>query len=210
VSAPRAFLHPIPLLIAGVILAAGRSSRMGSSKALLTFGDETFLSRIARAMREGGCSRIIVVVGPAEGPESPDVASVALGIGADAVINPDRESEQIESLRLGLRHLDPETECVLVTPVDAPGASRAVVRSLVAAVRAGAPIAVPSYAGRRGHPVAFGQEVLAELMWDELPEGARSVIRRHEDRVAHIDADDSDVLLDVDTPGDYARLKKGG
>jgi len=202
----RSHRFDYPDLMVGVVLSAGRSSRMGTPKALLTLGGQTFLSAIVDAMRRGGCERVVVVTGPSTDVGAATIAEHALSIGASTATNPDADSHQIDSLRAALLAISGDPEGLIAAPVDAPGTTPEVVSELIAAIRAGAPIAIPTYGGRRGHPVAFGRPVLHELMETDLPLGARSVIHRHEGEVAELPQTDAGVLLDIDTPRDYQRL----
>ncbi len=182
---------------------------MGSPKALLTFRGEPFLGRVIGAMREGGCDSVIVVTGPADDPAASRIAELAAELGAATVVNPVVGSQQIDSLRLAVRALPAETTMMLMSPVDSPDCPPAIVARVVDAVRQGAAIAVPSHEGRRGHPVAIAARVLPELVEEDLPEGLRTVIRRHPDDLVDVVCEDPRVLLDVDTPEDYGRLAAG-
>jgi molybdenum cofactor cytidylyltransferase len=193
-------------LIAGVVLAAGRSSRMGAPKALLTFHGETFLGRLVTAFSEGGCEPIVVVVGPPSERDSARIAAEALQLGARVAVNPVRDSEQIDSLRVALNNIPADADGILASPVDSPGATADVVAALIRAHRHGAPIAIAAYQGRRGHPILFGRDLFPELMEEDLEAGARTLIGRYFDSLAQIDSDQPDVLLDVDTPAEYRRL----
>jgi CTP:molybdopterin cytidylyltransferase MocA len=195
-------------VIAGVVLAAGRSSRMGSPKALLDYRGGTFLQRIVRALLDGGCDRVVVVTGPRTDDDSDRIATAAEAAGAEVVVNPDRDSQQIESLRIALGAL-PLVDGVLMSPVDSPGFGPAVVAALIGALASGAPIALPEHGGRRGHPVAFGASVLPDLRTGDLPQGARTVLHRHAESLVEVPVDDPAVLLDVDTPADYHALRSG-
>jgi molybdenum cofactor cytidylyltransferase len=179
---------------------------MGTPKALLTLQGETFLSRIIGAMRGGGCERVLVVTVPAVHRAVDPIAVAAKAAGAEPVENPDPDSEQIDSFRCAIRALTEWPDALVAAPVDSPGATAEMVATLVAAVRSGAPIAVPTFGGRRGHPVVFSGRVLAELLEPDLPSGARTVIHRYDGELIEVPAPDAAVLLDVDTPQDYARL----
>ena len=123
--------------VAGVVLAAGRSSRMGRPKALLPVDGVPFVERAVATLREGGCDPVVAVVGP--GGEA--IAEAAERGGARTVVNPDSEAEQVESLARGLAAIPPGPAAAVVLPVDVPLAGPAVVRTLIAAFRArGAPI----------------------------------------------------------------------
>jgi molybdenum cofactor cytidylyltransferase len=182
---------------------------MGAPKALLTYRGETFLGRLVRALSDGGCQPILVVVGPADGGDAERIAAEAATLGATVVVNPDPGSEQVESLRTALRALPAGVEGILATPVDAPGATAEVVSALLAAAAPRIPIVVPSFGGRRGHPILFGRRVFAELLSAELEAGARTLIARYEEELVEVAVEDAGVLLDIDTPAEYRRLTEG-
>jgi xanthine dehydrogenase accessory factor len=195
-------------MIAGIVLAAGRSRRMGRPKALLPFQGGTLLSHAVAALRGGGCGEVIVVCGPAH--DETAAAAIARGaerLGARVAVNPADGSEQIDSLRAGILALSAESEAAMVLPVDVPGVDAAAVRSLAEAFLArGAPVVRAAHGVRHGHPVLFSRALFPELLQPSLPEGARTVIHRHADASETVDLPASAILDDVDTPDDYRRL----
>jgi molybdenum cofactor cytidylyltransferase len=184
---------------AGIILAAGESSRMGSPKALLEFRGETFLDGLIRCL-EAQCSPVIVVLG-----HTPEVvrAGVRVPGKAEFVLNPQYELGQFSSLQCGLRAVPADAEGVIFTPVDHPDIKPVTVGRLV---EARAPIAIPQYLGRHGHPVLFTRAFIAEFL--ALPPGERAstVIRRHANQIRYIDVPDAGILDDIDDPEAYHRL----
>jgi molybdenum cofactor cytidylyltransferase len=193
--------------IAGIVLAAGRSRRMGASKALLPLDGRTFLERVLDALASGGCEPLLVVVGVGE--HHARAADLAGARGAEVVVNPDAESEQIDSLRLALARLAPGTEAAMVTPVDIPNVSSALVAALISSFRrTGAPLALPRHDGRHGHPVLFGESLFEELSRSDHEDGARGVVHAHLHRAAFVDVEDPDAFDDVDTPAAYRRLRE--
>jgi len=192
-------------MIAGIVLAAGRSRRMGRPKAFLRLGGLTFLERAVAALRDGGCDPVVVVAGPRGDAAADEIAEAAGRLGASAARNPDAESPQVASLRAGLRALGEEVEAAVVTPVDVPRAGAEVVRGLIAAFTAkGCPIAQPFDGARHGHPVLFARRVWPELLHGDLPEGARTVIHAHAAEVVEVRV--PRLPMDVDTPEDFRRL----
>lgn len=199
-------------MIAGIVLAAGRSRRMGRPKPLLRFRGESFLARVVGALREGGCGEVVVVVAPPEGdPAAAGIAGEARRAGARVVVNPRPEAEQVDSLRAGLAALPPGAEAAVVAPADVPGVDPAAVRALLEAFRArGAPVVRATHGGRHGHPVIFARRVFPDLFRAPLPEGARSVVRAHAAGLEEVEVASPAVLVDVDTPDDYRRLLEEG
>ncbi len=196
-------------MIAGIVLAAGRSRRMGRPKPLLRFRGASFLERAVGALRGGGCGEVVVVVvaAPPDDPAAAAIAEAAEGAGARVVVSPRPDAEQVDSLRAGLAALPPEAAAAVVLPADVPGVDAAAVRAVVEAFRArGAPVVRAVHAGEHGHPVLFARRVFADLFADPLPEGARSVVRAYAAELEEVEVDAPALLLDVDTPDDYRRL----
>lgn len=195
-------------MICGIVLAAGRSRRMGEPKAFLRVGDQSFLQRAVTALREGGCAHVLVVTGPLDDDTALRIAEEAALLDAAIAVNPAAESEQADSLRTGLAALPPEAEAAVVAPVDVPDVSGALVRSVIDAFRrTGAPVALPSRGGRHGHPVLFARCVWVELMRPGLPQGARTVVHAHAGERAEVPVDA--LPTDLDTPEEYRRWREG-
>jgi molybdenum cofactor cytidylyltransferase len=191
-----------PPIVDGVVLAAGRSTRMGAPKPLLEVDGESFLERAIRTLRGGGCRYIVAVLN-----EEADWAQrLADTTGAAVVVNDDPDSEQIDSLRLALDHVPDDAAAIAVLPVDYPRIREDTVRAVVDAFRSGgAPIVLPELDGETGHPVVLARGLFGELRDSELPEGVRSLIATHGDAVRSVAVDDRGILADVDTPADYRR-----
>lgn len=188
--------------VAGVVLAAGRSSRMGRPKALLPVAGETFLEHAVATLLGGGCHPVVAVIPPG----SPGLALEADGAGGRAVVNPEPEAEQVESLRIALAALPAGAAAAVVLPVDFPHARAAVVAALIAGFRArGAPIVRPVHRGTPGHPVLFSREIWSEFSAPGLAHGARDVVRRHRAGILEVPVDERGVTVDIDTPADYER-----
>jgi CTP:molybdopterin cytidylyltransferase MocA len=186
-------------MIAGIVLAGGRSQRMGRPKETLKVGDETFLEHAVRVLREGGCEDIVVVLGVDE----PELLGLTSGSGARAARS-GGGPEQIDSLRAGLRALPATAEAAVVVPVDHPLIEPGTVSAIVETFKdCRAPVVRVSHEGRHGHPVLFAATVFDELLSDELPDGARTVARAHADDLVDVDVDDPGVLIDIDTAADY-------
>lgn len=194
-------------MICGIVLAAGRSRRMGEPKAFLRVGESTFLEHAVRVLSEGGCELVVVVTGPLTDETARRIAEDAAALDAGIAVNPDPASEQADSLRIALFALPPECTAVVVAPVDVPDVSGALVRAVIGAWRStNAPVAVPARGEKHGHPVLFDRRVFGELMRRELPEGARSVVHAHAGDLATVPVDA--LAADVDTPEDYRRWRE--
>ena len=189
--------------VAGVILAAGSSTRMGKPKALLDAGGATFAARLVDTLARGGCAPVVVVADSGAGPVADEVAQTP----ACLVVNPDGRGGQLGSLRVALAELgraaDPPA-AIVFTPVDNPAVAPATIGALIGAWQASRPaIAAPEYRGKRGHPVLVDMAIASEFLEAGLPEGARTVVRRDPARVLRVPVDDPAILDDLDTPGRY-------
>lgn len=196
--------------VSGVVLAAGRSRRMGEPKALLGLDGVTLLARAVRALRDGGCGEVVVVAGPVDESVPRRIAEAVRAEGARPVHNPLPHAEQIDSLRVGLRALAPGARAAVVTPVDLPGIGARTVGALIRAWEArAAPVVVPTLRGTHGHPTLFAREVFGELLHGSLAEGARSVVHAHAHDLEAVPIPDEGVLHDVDTPEQFRRFVGG-
>jgi molybdenum cofactor cytidylyltransferase len=193
-------------MVPGVILAAGRSSRMGRAKALLPCGPggETFVRRLARALHDGGVQQVLIVGRSDDEALREEVA--AMPLAARFVENPGADAGQLSSVLAGLdAAAAPGTLGLLVTPVDAPLVTAATVATLLAVFSStGAPIVRAVYRGRHGHPVVFSRDVFDGLRRADPGVGAKAVLRAH--AIVNVDVDDAGVVGDVDTPEDYRAL----
>jgi molybdenum cofactor cytidylyltransferase len=197
-------------MIPALVLAAGKSSRMGRTKALLSVGSsgETFLHRIIRVLREGGADAVVVVIGG-------DAAAVRASLPRDdaqisAVENPRYEEGQLSSLLIGLAAVEQRhenVEAVMMTLVDLPLISAATVRAVRDAFLAnpGAPLVRPRRGGRHGHPVIFNRSIFGELRRADPSTGAKPVVHAHAAEEVNVDVDDEGAFIDIDTPQDYDR-----
>jgi molybdenum cofactor cytidylyltransferase len=185
-----------------VILAAGASTRMGRPKALLEFDGKTCLELALQAVE--GLGKPIVVLGA-------NAAEIQARVNLKRVRvaeNPNVESGQTASLQAGLRLLDRKSEGFLFQPVDYPlVSSREVVRMAEAFDTNGDPekrIFIPSHVMRRGHPVVCHRSIAAELLALADGASAREVLTGRPERIVHVVFDEAYVLMDMDTPEDYA------
>ena len=187
---------------AGIILAAGESSRMGRDKALLPFRGTTFLNHLISVLLPR-VQPLIVVLG-----HHAETIRDSMAAGPQVAVNPDYKLGMLSSLQAGIRALPPEAEAALFTLVDHPAVYKSTVDQLLAAFsKSGKPLLIPRYGDRRGHPVIASCAVLHEIL-DLTPDAsAKEVIRAHRAETHFVDIDDPGVLRDIDLPSDYDKLK---
>lgn len=192
-------------VVAGLVLAAGESRRMGRPKALLPFRDHTFLDAILQCLRAAGISRTVVVLG-----HSADEIQLTANLGAaEVVVNAQYRLGQTSSLQAGLRAIH-DAEGALLGLVDHPSIRPETIRRLVRAFEeTKAPVVVPAYQGRRGHPVVIARALFPELLALNPDQGANAVVRKYRDASVEVSVDDPGIVQDVDTPDDYTLLAGG-
>ena len=191
-------------MIAGIILAAGASSRMGSPKALLEYRGETFIQRLVRVL-SAVCDPVIVVLGYHADALRPAVSNATI------VVNPAPERGQLSSLQTGLAALPSSADGFLFTPVDSPAVETTTVERLAAAFHHRDPatqLVIPCYQGKRGHPVFATRAIAIELSALPLTAQARDVIHGHVPDTLYIDVDDPGILTDIDDREAYRRLSE--
>lgn len=189
--------------VSGVVLAAGRSSRMGRPKQLLPLGGEPILRHVVRSACASRLSEAIVVLGH----EAERIAAAVGDLGQRTVLNPDYASGQSSSLRTGLAALSSGSEAVLFLLGDQPGVTTEVIDRLITAYqRTGAAIVVPEYGGVLGNPILFDRELFGDLRTVTGDTGAREVVRANEARRLAVPVDGIAPPPDIDTPEAYAAL----
>ena len=189
--------------LAGIILAAGASRRMGSPKALLDYRGETFVGRLVRIF--SCCCDVVIVVAGVHA----ELIRGRMDRRARLVINPDPDRGQLSSLQTALAEVPRDAAGFLFTPVDCPTVREETIETLIHAFHKNRTLfAIPRYHGRRGHPVCVRASLIAEFL--ALPPTAetRAVVNMHADRITYIDVDDPGVLADVDDLEAYRKIAK--
>jgi len=187
--------------VEGLVLAAGKSQRMGRPKPLLRVFGQTFLEHIVSEARQSELIGVKIILG--------HLADIILKsmpqFEADIVINPAYEQGQLSSLIQGLKAIQGHSiDGVMLFLVDHPFVSRNVINKLLQSYSEhDQPIVVPTFRGRRGHPLIFGRELFSELINAPLDRGAVSVVRKHQEDVLSIEVEEEGVLIDIDTPESY-------
>ncbi len=188
--------------IGGLVLAAGRSSRMGHPKPELQLDGRSFLEHCIEVLRAGGCDPVVAVVAGAP--------PTGAGLRPDVLWaqNPDPGSEPIDSIRIGLAAIPPDCAAVAVLPVDAPAVGAETVRRLLQAFRGApdSPVVRPVHQGVPGHPTLFARAVFPQLMEPGLTRGAETIVQRHSAACLDVPVDDPAVAGNINTPEDYQRL----
>jgi len=190
--------------VAGIILAAGSSERMGRTKQLLPFRGRPLLQHVIDLASSSDLVETVVVLGAA----ADEIAGrIEPGPGVRFARNPEHATGQASSLRAGLHALGEEIDAALVLVGDQPLVPAGAVRTILS-LRDPARYAVirAMYGGKPGHPVLLEREIWSEALDSGSDEGARSWIAANADRVLEADLP-FPLPAEVDTPEDYQRLR---
>ena len=191
--------------IAGILLAAGKSTRMGSNKLLTPISGKPMIRVSAEALLASSAGPVLVVTGH----ERERVEDALKGLDVSFIDNPAFATGLASSLKAGLAALTEDIDGVVVALGDMPLVAGRHVNRLIAAFNPAEhrTIIVPVHGGERGNPVLWGRQYFQEMMSLEGDRGAKSLMDRHEDHITEIAMRSDAVLADFDTPEALARLK---
>ena len=198
-------------MLAAVILAAGESRRMGTPKALLPFpadaaqteGIKTFLEHLTNIAQHPriGLRRVVL------GAHAEEIRSRTQLAPADVIVNAEWATGQLSSIQAAIRSLPPGTEGVMLFLVDQPLITAGLVGELVGQFYSSQRrIVIPTYNGKRGHPVIFSSSLYDELLAAPKEEGARAVVWRHAKDVLEVPTDEEGVVLNLNDPETMKRV----
>jgi CTP:molybdopterin cytidylyltransferase MocA len=185
-------------LLAAVILSAGASTRMGRPKALLPYREGTFLEHLIQVTRHPqiGITRVVLGAG------AENIQAAAKLDDSLVVVNPEWELGQLSSIWAGVLSLEGvETDGIILCPVDHPLVSARLVSELVERFyEAKKAIVLPTYKGKRGHPMIFSSQLFGELLAAPAETGARAVVWAHAADVLEVPTDEEGVILNLNDP----------
>lgn len=190
--------------VTAIILAAGRSSRMGEFKPVLPFGNKTVIEACIGNLRAAGVEEIVVVVGY----RADDVRNQLSDAAVKFATNSDPESEMSASIALGIRTIEATATAVLITPVDHPAVPPETIKKLIDAWRDGAKLVQPEFKGKGGHPVLIDLAFRDELLNLNSESGLRGFFSKHREQILRLPVNSPFVAQDMDTWDDYVRLYK--
>jgi molybdenum cofactor cytidylyltransferase len=192
--------------VAAIVLAAGRSTRMGEvNKLLAPIGDKPMVRRVVEVALASAARPVVVVTGH----EGAQVARALEGLSVSLVFNPAYARGLSTSLVTGIDALPGDCEAVLVMLGDMPHVRSTDLDALIGAFGSGdpPPIVVPTHAGRRGNPVLWPARYFGEMRQLKGDAGAKSLLVAHAGDIKAVELDTSAVLADVDTPEALARAR---
>jgi molybdenum cofactor cytidylyltransferase len=186
-------------MISAVVLAAGKSVRMGSQKMLMPWGDTTVLGKVIQTLQNAGMDDVVIVTN----------ASIAHSISnLQLPITINNNGEMLTSIQAGLQTLKPSAEAALICLGDQPQVEEGSVRNVCEAfLKNKSNLVVPSYQMRRGHPW-----IAARALWDDIlalraGQSMREFMNARANEIEYVNVDTPTILQDVDTPEDYLKYK---
>jgi len=196
-------LIPHPFHVAAILLAAGRSRRMGAFKPLLPFGAQTVIETCVNNLRAAGIEEIVVVVGHRAAQVRSRLAHLPLRFA----VNEEVESEMGASIARGVAELTSETDATLIALGDQPAVTPEEIKSVTAAhARTGARLIVPEWRGRGGHPVLIDLSYRDALLHLDASGGLRAFLAQHAGEVLRLSVASPYIARDMDTWEDYRAL----
>ena len=192
-------------MISAIVLGAGLSQRMGALKQLLPYGDHTVIEQVVSVLLACPVDDVVVVLGHRHA----EIADVLSSWRVRLTVNPRYTEGMLASLQEGWSAASPAADAVMHVLGDQPHLDQRVVRQLIDASReSDAGIVVPTFDGRRGHPILLNARYRAEIL--ALRDGAtmRDVLRRHAAEVRQVEVETDGILRDMDTWSEYERELK--
>lgn len=193
------------LQVAGIVAAAGLSTRMGEFKPLLPYASHTMIQSTVESLKNAGVQHIIVVVGY----RGAEIAGRLTGMEDVKVIyNPNyQQGDMLESIQLGLQALEEGWDAVYVLPGDMP----AIATETFQRVRTGMEgtdgwVVFPTLNGRKKHPPLIARHCFSSICRFSGDGGLRMALQQFDKQTVYIPVDDVGCSIDVDTPADYAQL----
>jgi molybdenum cofactor cytidylyltransferase len=189
-------------MISAMVLAAGRSRRMGTQKLLLPFQGRPLITRVVDELLRSPVDQVFVVVGRDE----KSILEAIAGRRVHSVTNTRDEGEMLHSVRCGLIAMPEDSAAAIVALGDQPGITADVVAELVKSFHTtGRGIVIPTYKCRRGHPLLFAMHYRDEILTRFEGNGLRGLLEAHPQDVFELEVAEASILEDIDLPEDYER-----
>lgn len=188
---------------AAIVLAAGLSRRMQRFKPLLPLGEETIADHVMAVYLQNGVAVYLVV-----GYRQDELRAGIRTRNIQIVENPDYEQGMFTSVQAGIRALGKDYRAAFIAPVDIPLVSTATIQKLLAtAEKHPGKVVHPTFNQKRGHPPLIPAEMFPVILNWQGDGGLLSVLNAYKEAV-EVEVPDSNILLDIDEPGDYEKLLK--
>ena len=193
---------------AGIVLAAGMSTRLGQPKHLVKVGGKTLLARVVTAALESQLAEIVLVLGPEAEKVLAALGSLESRKRLRTLVNERYEEGMAGSLKAGLVPVQEQYPAVMFLLGDQPLVDAAAINYLLRSFwSSGKDICVPVQGERRGNPVCFGRRFYEQILRLQGDKGAREIITRHPDDVLSVEIDSPSFFLDIDCAEDLERFQ---
>src|SRR5262249_18859368 len=182
------------------------SRRMGSPKALLPYQGRPFLEHLLDVAKHPsiGVRRVVL------GPDAETISAQVALAPEEVVVNEEWEQGQLSSIQAAIRSLPDGTSGILLCPVDHPLISDSLVNDLIDAFeKTHAPVVVPLFKGRRGHPVIFASCLYGELLSAPEDKGARAVVWAHANEICEVATEEEGCVLNLNDPEAFSKISSG-
>lgn len=195
----QSFLIPLFPMVTAIVPAAGRSTRMGALKQLLPFGEHTVVERVISTLIASKVNRVVVVLGH----RAEEIRRVLSTYPVTITVNPDPDGDMLSSVQCGVRTAEPG-HAFLIALGDQPLITAGTVDRLIeAAARTEAGIVVPSYQGRRGHPVLIAARHREDILALRGDGGLKQLREQYPDAVYTMPVETDEILIDLDQYQEY-------
>lgn len=186
--------------VAGVVLAAGESRRMGRLKALLPFGTCTVIEQVLQTLLQVDLSEVTVVLGH----RASEIRAVIEPLPVRILYNPDYRYGMTTSIQVALRDIAPSPDAYLLALVDQPHIGPEPIQQILTAfAHARKGIVIPTYRGKRGHPIVLAATYRNDVLALTRQQGLNLVTRGHPEDTLEVPVDTDDILRDMDYQADY-------
>lgn len=189
--------------VAAILLAAGRSRRMGAFKPLLPFGETTVIRSCINNLLAGGVQEIVVVLGHRAAEVEASLTDLNQ---VHFALNPDPDSQMSASIACGVNQLPLTARAVLIALTDQPAIPAEVIRTIISEWQSGAKLVIPQFEERGGHPALLDLSFRSELLNLDPQRGLRALFAAHEEQVIRVRVDTDYIARDMDTWDDYRAL----
>ena len=192
--------------VSAILLAAGKSERMGENKLLLPFGGRTVIQRTLDSLLASRAGEVIVVLGN----KSQEINASIGRRRALVVLNPNFAKGMSTSLNTGLGAVSSQAKFVIIALGDQPLVTPRVYNQIIeAALNSEKGIIIPTCKGERGNPIVISTRYRAELLQQTGDIGGRELLKAHPDDVLEVPVDCEGVVVNINTKEEYERRLKG-
>ncbi|RXT05763.1 NTP transferase domain-containing protein [Ammoniphilus sp. CFH 90114] len=189
-------------MIAAIFLAAGQSSRMGQPKGLLSWRGKPLFDYQLQQLKRSSVEKIVVVLG--HQPENYQSFIESTDGRCILVQNDHWHLGRTSSILKGISHIQDSVDALLFVNLDQPISPSIIAQLRTSFEKTSSMIHIPSYQGRRGHPILISSELLGALhSISEETQGLKSIVREYEKEIAYVEVEDASVLYNFNTPMDY-------